>query len=212
MIYICNISACAPHTTMPNIKGGKNYKKSKNTPDEPAFIDAEVDQLYGRIVRNLGNSNMLVYCNDNKRRICHIRGGIRKKMWLNIGDIVLVSLRDFMKKEVGEFERGDIITKYDPAFFGRLKKTAGFNLRLFMDLEKLSDGSEAWNSTYVSSTVLGNGETPIAQTNEEDDDIFDRGGGETPAEDADKPAFNRAKAKMSAITMDDDAPFNIDDI
>jgi initiation factor 1A len=152
---------------MPNIKGGKNYKKAKGTPDDPTFVEAEEDQLYGRIVRNLGNSNMLVYCNDNKRRICHIRGGIRKKIWLSVGDIILVSVREFVKTDKDEFERGDILTKYDPGLFGRLKKTPGFNLRLFMDLEKLSDTSEAWNSTHVSADL-----TAAAV----DEDIFERAG------------------------------------
>jgi initiation factor 1A len=149
---------------MPNVKGGKNYKKSKNTPDGPIFTEAAEDQLYGRIVRNLGNSNMLVYCNDNKRRICHIRGGIRKKMWLNVGDIILVSVREFVAVGPGEFERGDILTKYDPCWFGRLKKTEGFNMRLFMDLEKLSDTSEAWNSSAV-----------ILPDDSDNDDVFERG-------------------------------------
>jgi translation initiation factor 1A len=186
---------------MPNIKGGKNYKKSKNTPDDPIFIDAADDQMYGRIVRNLGNSNMLIYCNDNKRRICHIRGGIRKKMWLNIGDIVLVSVREFVKTEIGEFERGDIITKYDSAFFGRLKKIPGFNMRLFMDLEKLSDTSAAWDSAHVD----------VSFENTANEDVFDRGDAsdDASASDAEEeedapPRFNRAKAKAAAISGTDD--------
>ncbi len=159
---------------MPNIKGGKNYKKSKNTTAgaDPIFSEAVDDQQYGRIVRNLGNSNMLVYCTDNKRRICHIRGGIRKKMWLNIGDIVVVSIRDFVTTEIGEFERGDILTKCDPSTFGQLKKLPGFNLRLFMDLEKLSDTSDAWSSTHTGVAVA-------------DEDIFEHGDSRAAAPDAD---------------------------
>ena len=192
---------------MPNIKGGKNYKKSKNTPDDPIFIEAEAGQLHGRIVRNLGNSNMLVYCSDNKRRICHIRGAIRKKMWLGVGDIILVSVREFVKTDPGEFERGDILTKYDPAFFGRLKKTAGFNLRLFMDLEKLSDTSDAWHSTHID-----------IPSSEQVDDYFDRDEKGAESSDSDgsggsgdaKQIFNRGKAKMAAVSGADD--FDIDAI
>jgi len=40
--------------------------------------------------------------------MCHIRGKMRKKVWVNQGDIVLVSLRDFQD------EKGDIIIKYQP--------------------------------------------------------------------------------------------------
>merc|ERR1719145_523993 len=45
-------------------------------------------------------------CFDNVKRLCHIRGKMRKKVWVMVGDIVLVSLRDFQD------EKGDIIVKY----------------------------------------------------------------------------------------------------
>jgi initiation factor 1A len=205
---------------MPNVKGGKNYKKSKNVTEDPTFIEAAEGQLYGRIVRNLGNSNMIVFCNDNKRRICHIRGGIRKKVWLNVGDIVLVSVREFEKVERGEFERGDILTKCDPATFGRLKKAAGFNLRLFMDLEKLSDNSEGWNSTHIDGSILEG----MVRGSAADDDIFERGGASADAdteadeETAEEAAARKKAAAIAAVpqynrkkVLDEDA-FNIDDI
>ncbi len=36
----------------------------------------------------------------------HIRGTMRKKIWINQGDIILVSLRDFQQ------DKGDVILKY----------------------------------------------------------------------------------------------------
>merc|ERR1712087_409496 len=56
--------------------------------------------------RMLGNGRCEVQCFDNVKRLCHIRGKMRKKVWVCQGDIVLVSLRDFQD------EKGDIITKY----------------------------------------------------------------------------------------------------
>jgi translation initiation factor 1A len=117
---------------MPNKTGGKNYKKSKHGgEDENAlFVERQEDQQYGRVVRVLGNGNMLVYCNDNKERICHIRGAIRKRVWINLGDVVLISLRDF-----GEADRGDVLAKYEPKHYSKLKKESGVNLVLFNNLE-----------------------------------------------------------------------------
>ncbi|CAE7809314.1 tif11 [Symbiodinium sp. CCMP2592] len=43
----------------------------------------------------LGNGRCDVQCVDGVKRLCHIRGKMRKKVWCNQGDIVLVSLRDF---------------------------------------------------------------------------------------------------------------------
>lgn len=129
---------------MPNRTGGKNYKKSKQTGSiTKPFIDRQEDQLYARILRNLGGRNMLVYCNDNKIRLCHICGAMKKFVWLNTGDLVLISLRGFEKKlEAGskEYEKGDIIAKYDTDHLGKLKKIPDVNPKLFMQLETM-DGS-----------------------------------------------------------------------
>lgn len=65
-----------------------------------------------------------------KERDCltaHIRGTMRKKIWINQGDIILVSLRDFQK------DKGDVILKYsaDEArslkAYGELPPTAKIN-------------------------------------------------------------------------------------
>jgi len=81
---------------------------------------------------------MLVYCNDNKIRLCHICGAMKKFNWLAVGDLVLISLRDFEKKpEAGskEYEKGDIVAKYDTEHLGKLKKLPDINQKLFMQLE-----------------------------------------------------------------------------
>jgi translation initiation factor 1A len=130
---------------MPNTTGGKNYKKSKHSSGsyEPAFIDRQSDQMYARVIKVLGSLNMLVYCNDNKTRLCHVRGSMRKKVWINIGDIVLVSLREFEKdaeKSSKTYEKGDILAKYDISHMGKLKKLPDINQKLFMTLET-TDGT-----------------------------------------------------------------------
>merc|ERR1712060_310305 len=66
----------------------------------------EDGQEYGQVFRMLGNGRCEVACFDSVKRLCHIRGKMRKKVWVNQGDIVLVSLRDF------QVDKGDIIVKY----------------------------------------------------------------------------------------------------
>lgn len=83
---------------------------------------------------------MLVYSNDNKIRLCHICGAMKKFSWLSVGDLVLISLRDFEKKpEPGskEYEKGDILAKYDSEHIGKLKKEPDINPKLFMQLETM---------------------------------------------------------------------------
>jgi initiation factor 1A len=147
---------------MPNRTGGKNYKKSKQTGSiVKPFIDRQPDQQYARILRNLGGRNMLVYSNDNKVRLCHICGAMKKFNWLAVGDLVLISLRDFEKKpEPGskEYEKGDIVAKYDSEHLGKLKKLPDINPKLFMQLETVDGKILAEIGTKEHSKMMLPGE------------------------------------------------------
>jgi len=85
-------------------------KRGKGAPtgEKKELIFREDGQEYGQVQRMLGNGRCDVQCCDGTKRMCHIRGKMRKKVWVNQGDIVLVSLRDFQD------EKGDIIIKYQP--------------------------------------------------------------------------------------------------
>lgn len=54
----------------------------------------------------LGNGRIQAQCFDGQRRLAHIRGKLRKKVWINQGDIILLSLRDYQD------EKGDVLMKY----------------------------------------------------------------------------------------------------
>nr|ABV22075.1 eIF-1A [Amphidinium carterae] len=94
---------------MPKNKlGGNKAKRAKGDQQKAKqeLIFKEDGQEYGQVQRMLGNGRCEVTCFDGTKRLCHIRGKMRKKVWVNQGDIVLVSLRDFQD------EKGDIIVKY----------------------------------------------------------------------------------------------------
>ena len=115
----------------PNAKGGKNYKKKKHTNENEVvqFVEKEDDQVYARVIKMLGGNNITAYCNDDVLRLCHIRGSMRKRVWLNPGDIILISLR------APPDEKGDVVMKYDPGLLGKLKKLHDINPRLFLAIE-----------------------------------------------------------------------------
>lgn len=46
-----------------------------------------------QVLRMLGNGRLEAMCMDNTKRLCHIRGKMRKRVWINAGDIILVGLR-----------------------------------------------------------------------------------------------------------------------
>lgn len=92
---------------MVNKKGGKKYKKKKTVTDVERPLEFKIEgQEYCQVVKLLGNCRLEGQCFDGKTRLCHIRGSMRKKVWLTSGDIVLVSLRDF------EDAKCDVILKY----------------------------------------------------------------------------------------------------
>ena len=75
----------------------------------------------------LGNGRLDALCFDGEKRLAHIRGKLRKKVWINQGDIILLSLREYQD------EKADVIMKYtaDEArslkAYGELPETAKIN-------------------------------------------------------------------------------------
>jgi initiation factor 1A len=63
---------------------------------------------YAQVLKMLGNGRVEAQCFDGTKRLAHIRGKMRKKVWINQGDIVLLSLRDFQD------DKADVIVKYTP--------------------------------------------------------------------------------------------------
>ncbi|KAG1665504.1 hypothetical protein FOA52_009766 [Chlamydomonas sp. UWO 241] len=89
-------------------KGGKNRKRGKNENEEEKreLVYKEDGQEYAQVVRMVGNGRLEAQCIDGKKRMCHIRGKMRKKVWVGNGDIVLLGLRDYQD------EKADVILKY----------------------------------------------------------------------------------------------------
>jgi translation initiation factor 1A len=140
---------------MPNLTGGKKYKAGKHdtsTKVEFHEIDTEQGQMVGRIIKGLGDRNMLIYCNDAKERIAHIRGGLRKKVArLEIGDIVLISLRgEGMNATQGSImDKADILAKYEREVYRQLKQVEGINPKLFVQVEIMDSKQRSSTSVAV---------------------------------------------------------------
>ena len=88
-------------------KGGKNRRRGKNEGDEKReLVFKEDGQEYAQVLRMLGNGRLEAQCIDGVKRLCHIRGKMRKKVLVCTGDIILLGLRDFQD------EKADVILKY----------------------------------------------------------------------------------------------------
>jgi translation initiation factor 1A len=54
---------------------------------------------YAQVTRMLGNGRLEAFCFDGVNRLCHIRGKLRKRVWIGVGDIVLLGLREFQDQK-----------------------------------------------------------------------------------------------------------------
>lgn len=102
-----------------NKKGGKSFKKKIKNTEEDHNIKVDLkseNQEYGQVEKLLGNLRLKIKCIDGKERLGKIRGSIRKRCWITIGDVVLVSLREF------EDEKCDVLHKYSGDHIKKLVK------------------------------------------------------------------------------------------
>ena len=118
---------------MPNNKGGKKYKRNKNVIQEnknTRFKDENESQEYALITKALGNCRFEVMCFDGKSRLATMCGKMRKRVFVNQGELVLVSLRDWQDSKC------DIIDKYNQNDIQKLKQ-----LKYIPDFIKLEEKS-----------------------------------------------------------------------
>lgn len=89
-------------------KGGKSHRRGKSTKEtyKKELTFKNHGQEYAQIVKMLGNGRVQLMCFDGKTRLGIIRGALRKRVWMGVGDIILVGLRDFQDS------KADILEKY----------------------------------------------------------------------------------------------------
>jgi translation initiation factor 1A len=101
-----------------NQTGGKGHRKAKSLHGgtfRREIIFKEYGQEYALITKMLGNGHCECKCFDDVVRLGNIRGKLRKRVWISVGDVVLCGLRDFQDEKV------DIIHKYTPEEVHNLK-------------------------------------------------------------------------------------------
>lgn len=89
---------------------------SKTKGRDIPFADSK-DQEYAWVTKMLGDMRVMVQNPvDKTERIGVIRGNMRKRVWIHVGDLVLVSLRDFDPDKV------DVVFKYTDSEIRVLRK------------------------------------------------------------------------------------------
>jgi len=107
-----------------NIGGGKKKKRGAKFSQEKGkreMVFKAEGQDYGLVEKMLGDMRCNVLCSNKTSIICHIRGRFKRRVWINHGDVVLFSLREF------EDNKADIIYKYNLDEIAYLKSNGIFD-------------------------------------------------------------------------------------
>ncbi|MCK5474018.1 MAG: translation initiation factor eIF-1A [Candidatus Aenigmarchaeota archaeon] len=83
------------------------YKRPQDTGEVTRARVPKDGEVLGVIESKLGFGRTNVVCSDKKIRICAVPGKYKRRIWLHIGDIVLVTPWEF-----GGDKKGHIIYKY----------------------------------------------------------------------------------------------------
>lgn len=74
-------------------------------------------EIFGTVEMMLGGDKLRVRCSDGNTRICRIPGKMRKKVWIRVGDLVLVEPWTTQPNE-----RADVAFRYTPTQANWLKR------------------------------------------------------------------------------------------
>jgi len=155
---------------MPNTKGGKKHKRNKNQQQESKNLRLkEPGQEYAQIKKCKGNCRFDVICFDGKERMAIMCGKMRKRRFVNVNDIVLVSLREWQDSIC------DIIDNYDENLTRKLKDKGLVPKSINIDVDTQYSSDDDDNMGFVFSTDIPDSdeEEHIKSSSSSDEDSSD---------------------------------------
>lgn len=74
------------------------------------MVYPSANDVLGVATKLLGFDRLMVKCQDGHERLCRIRGKMKRRVWIRVGDVVVVSPWDFQTDK-----RGDVFWRYTRA-------------------------------------------------------------------------------------------------
>lgn len=157
-----------------NTHGGKNHKKGKNmkgsfNTNNDRIEFANSNQIYAVVRKKVGGSRLEVECSDGKMRSAVIPGKFFKKIWINVGDVLLCELNGigedsscYISHKYNNKDISALKTQGKITFDTPLEKDAeGFKFvettqsrvppqRKVLDIANISDSSDEDDAEYIN--------------------------------------------------------------
>ena len=156
---------------MPNNFGGKGFKKGKKKGNqsresrELILRDPNESENYGLVKGAKGGGRFDIETPDGLKIIGILAGKHKKRMWINVGDIVLLGLWEF---QVGKCS---IIHKYSPEHVQKLiEKKEVVSTFQCDNLAQFEDHGH--DEDYFSSDILGD---HVNDSSSSEEDVLDEG-------------------------------------
>jgi len=99
------------------------HKKRTKQQGHTELVLKEDGQEYAKVISLVGEGRLIAQCMDGIERLCHIRGALKKKVWILKDDMILISLRDFQD------EKADVLVKYTEQEVRTLRSMGEINMQ-----------------------------------------------------------------------------------
>lgn len=113
-------------------RGGHRSKRHGESSKEIPYKDDSGEQAYARVTKILGNGRVLVKCEDNEEWQARVRGSMRRRQWVHVGDVVLACKRPFESE--GKMAKADIVHVYSLDAVSKMTRVG--------ELQKISSAEE----------------------------------------------------------------------
>ena len=157
---------------MPKNKiGGKKHKGKKNDVKVVKNLEIpESNETIGQVTRVKGNGRFDIRCIDGVERSGILRGTMRKRVWVNRLDLLLVEPWTF------ETDNGkcSILHKYEDDEFEKLKKLGHIPNEFKLENDELDiNDDEDYFSYNISDSDTEEEETPVVSDENIDEKVSD---------------------------------------
>ncbi|KAJ1883122.1 Translation initiation factor 1A [Coemansia sp. RSA 486] len=104
--------------------GGKTRRRGKNDTEgeKRELVFKGDDQEYAYVTKLLGNGRLSAISIKGEKLRVHIRGKMRKKVWIAVGNLVLVSEREFETVKEDTDRNVDLLIRYNDEEESQLRK------------------------------------------------------------------------------------------